>query len=348
MGTFIKEEYKKAIMYMGIILVVYIGIRFLLPLIGPFVIAFCIVAHIYPFVTKIYEKTHISRTLLTGAILFFLLFILAGIALLLCNKVVCSVGQIVTNMEGIQSEFCRFISHCCECLESKTGLRADEIERFFLDKVNIVSNNIQGEIAPKLMGKSVTYMKCVVSIIATIVVTFIATVLLVKDYGRIQTGLLQQKYFSYIFVLVQKISHLLTIFVKAQAIIMMTITIVCGLGYWILGQTNPILLGIVTSFLDVLPFIGTGIILVPLALYTVIQGNFLQAVGFLVLYAICALIREFLEPKLIGEKIGIYPIGVLLSIYAGIKLFGFSGILLGPVMMLFVTEIFRMKSGLKD
>lgn len=348
MGTFIKEEYKKAIMYMGIILAVYIGIRFLLPLVGPFVIAFCIVTHIYPYVTKIYEKTHISKTFLTGAILFLLLIILAGVCLFLCNKVVCSVAQMATNIESIQSEFCRFISQCCECLESITGFEADEIERFFLDKVTIATSNIQGEIAPKLMGKSVTYMKCVVSVIATIVVTFIATILLVKDYEKIQSRLLKQKYFSLIFKLIQKIGHLLAIFIKAQAIIMMTITIICSLGYWILGQAHPILLGVITSFLDVLPFIGTGIILVPLALYTVVQGNFLQAAGFIVLYAICALVREFLEPKLIGEKIGIYPVGVLLSIYAGIKLFGFSGIILGPIMMLFVIEIFRMKSELKS
>lgn len=343
MGTFIKEEYKKAIMYIGIILAVYLGIRFLLPLVGPFVIAFCIVTQMYPYVTKIYEKTHISKTFLAGIMLFFILFLLVGAGLLLCNGVVCCLGQMATHLESMQGEFCNFVSNCCKCLEGKTGFDADHMEKFILDKVSLGISNMQLEMAPKLMGRSVLYMKSVVSVVAAIVVTFIATILLVKDYGKIQQTLQKQKYFILIFSMIQKIGHLFIIFIKAQAIIMLTIAIISSLGFWILGQFNPIILGIITSFLDVLPFIGTGIVIVPLAIYTVMQGNFLQAAGFIVLYAICALVREFLEPKLIGERMGIYPIGVLISIYAGIKLFGVSGIILGPVMILFIIEIIRLK-----
>ncbi len=347
MGTFIKEEYKKVIMYMGIVLGVYIGIRYLLPLVGPFVIAFFIVAQIYPYVKKINEKLRINKVFLTGFLLFFIVLLLAAGCFWICNKVVCFVAQMASNVDSIQVEFSKFISQFCECLESRTGLDADDIEIFFLNKVTIISNNIQNEIAPKLMGRSVTYMRSVISVFASIVVTFIATMLLVKDYEKIQTRLFKQKYFLPIFSLIKKIGHLLAIFIKAQAIIMATITIISGSGFWILGQSNPLLLGVITSFLDVLPFIGTGIILVPFALYTVVQGNILQAAGFILLYAICALAREFLEPKLIGDRIGIYPFGVLLSIYAGIKLFGFAGILLGPIMMLFIVEIFRTKNQLK-
>lgn len=344
MGTFIKEEYKKAIMYIGIILAVYLGIRFLLPLVGPFVIAFCMVTHMYPYVTKIYEKTHIGKTFLAGIMLFFLLSILVGAVLLLCNGIVGCLGQMATHLENMQDEFCMFVSHCCKCLEGKTGFDAGKMESYILDKISIGISNIQLEMAPKLMGRSVLYMKGAISVMAAIVVTFIATILLVKDYGKIQRTLQKQKYFFLIFSMIQKIGHLFIIFIKAQAIIMLTIALISSLGFWILGQSNPIQLGIITSFLDVLPFIGTGIILVPLALYTVMQGNLLRAAGFIVLYAICALVREFLEPKLIGERMGIYPIGVLISIYVGIKLFGFSGIILGPIMILFIIEIIRLKN----
>lgn len=61
----------------------------------------------------------------------------------------------------------------------------------------------------------------------------------------------------------------------------------------------------------------------------------------LLLYGVCALARELLEPKLIGDRMGIYPVLILLAIYMGIKLYGLSGVVLGPFSFLIIREIYR-------
>ena len=87
-----------------------------------------------------------------------------------------------------------------------------------------------------------------------------------------------------------------------------------------------------------LPFIGTGIILIPLGIWQLLNGWYVQTVVCFILYGVCVIMREFLEPKLIGKKVGIYPIAILLSVYAGVKLFGLGGILKGPLGLVMIYQ----------
>ena len=96
---------------------------------------------------------------------------------------------------------------------------------------------------------------------------------------------------------------------------------------------------IIVSPLDVLPFIGTGVVLVPMALWQLLNGHYVRMAVCLLLYAACIVIREFLEPKLIGNRMGIAPVLMLLAIYAGIRLFGVGGIIKGPLALIVIYEL---------
>ena len=130
-------------------------------------------------------------------------------------------------------------------------------------------------------------------------------------------------------------------FLRAQLIIMAVTGALCGVGFFFLGMKNPVGPALLTAGLDVLPFVGTGIVLIPLGIWQVIQGEVGKAVICLVLYIACAFSRELLEPKLIGQRLGIFPVVILVSIYAGIKLYGLTGIILGPLSVLILMEIYK-------
>ena len=93
--------------------------------------------------------------------------------------------------------------------------------------------------------------------------------------------------------------------------------------------------------MDMLPFIGTGMVLMPLAFWQILNGYYAKAVICVILYVVCAVTREFLEPKLIGEKMGVFPAAIRFAVYAGVKLFGVSGIIKGPLALITVYEILR-------
>ena len=78
-----------------------------------------------------------------------------------------------------------------------------------------------------------------------------------------------------------------------------------------------------------------------MAVWNVITGRLLRAAGCILLYIICMVLRDYLEPKIMGKNSGIHPILLLMTIYLGIRLYGIVGILTGPVSYLLIREIYR-------
>ena len=123
--------------------------------------------------------------------------------------------------------------------------------------------------------------------------------------------------------------------------ILLVIGSVCAVVLGLTGIEGGIVYGMITGIMDTLPFIGTGIMLIPLAFFQLLSGNYWQGIVIICLYAVCALLREFLEPKLIGDKVGIWPVGILFSVFAGMKLFGIVGIIKGPIGLVIICETCR-------
>ena len=108
----------------------------------------------------------------------------------------------------------------------------------------------------------------------------------------------------------------------------------------ICGIRHGVLWGLLAGILDALPFIGTGIVLIPLGIQQLFYGYYGRAAVCLLLYIACIFLRELLEPRLIGRKVGVPAIAILLSIYAGIKLFGFWGIIGGPLGFIMIQQAY--------
>ena len=128
-------------------------------------------------------------------------------------------------------------------------------------------------------------------------------------------------------------------YVKAQLLIMLIISAECILGFWLLGSPYYLLLGIGLGLLDALPLIGTGLFLYPAAVLFFIRGNPLLGGGCVVLELLTSFTREFLEPRLIGEKLGVYPVVILAAVYLGLILYGPAGVLFGPLSFSLMYEI---------
>lgn len=338
------NKYRTILIKTAIIIGIYLGMKFLLPVVWPFVIAFFVVAFLYPYMKSISRKIHVNIGILTTSILLLILLPIITACILLCSKLVASLGGMIGQAGRIQKELSGQIERCCTVLEACLGIEASDIEYFILDKITLCATALQKNAAPFLMGKSVSYVICMASAFAGVVITLIAIVLLMKDYGDIWKIIRRHSFIIEIYEILWKVAHLIFIFLRAQLVIMTVTALIAGIGFFFLGVENVIFVALLTSFLDVLPFIGTGIVMIPLGLWHLLQGKVFQAVGFVILYAICAFAREYLEPKLIGKKLGIYPIGILFSIYVGIKLYGFIGIILGPITMLLILEVISRRA----
>ena len=114
-----------------------------------------------------------------------------------------------------------------------------------------------------------------------------------------------------------------------------------SLGLWLLGVDYYLVIGLAVAVLDILPVLGSGAVLIPWGLWTLLQGRLPLGAGILLLYAVVTAVRTVIEPRIVGRRIGLSPLATLCAMYAGMKLGGFAGLLLAPMaltLLLFLDE----------
>ena len=125
---------------------------------------------------------------------------------------------------------------------------------------------------------------------------------------------------------------------KAQFQIMAVLTSILLAGFWILGIEYAILLAILIAFLDFLPFFGTAVTLLPWAAYAVIDGQYKVAIGLVILYVVTQVTRQLIQPKLVGDRVGLKPLPTLFFLYLGYKVGSVLGLIFAvPVGMILIN-----------
>ena len=137
----------------------------------------------------------------------------------------------------------------------------------------------------------------------------------------------------------KRIAQSLKGWAHAQIRIMFVIVLECAVGYWLLHIPGAGLWAVLTGMVDALPVFGTGTIFVPWLILVFCQKDYTFFVWLLLLYGITWLTRELLEPKLLGDGLGLLPVCFLISVIVGLKLFGAAGLFTGPFGILFVKEL---------
>ena len=114
------------------------------------------------------------------------------------------------------------------------------------------------------------------------------------------------------------------------------------LGLWLLKLTKAwdgnylFWIVLATSFIDILPVLGVGTVLLPWSLYSFIMGETGMGAGLLVLWLVIVIVRQVLEPKLVASNLGLPPIVTVMGMYIGLQLFGFVGMFLMPILLILV------------
>ncbi len=127
--------------------------------------------------------------------------------------------------------------------------------------------------------------------------------------------------------------------IRAQFRIMAVISLECAAGYYLLHIPGFPLWALLTGIIDALPVFGTGTVFLPWILILLLLQESAFALWLGLLYLITWLTRELLEPKLLGDGLGLLPVCFLMSVIAGLKLFGPLGFFSGPFGVLLIREL---------
>lgn len=320
---------------------VYLFLRYIAPLLTPVLVAMLFVTIFGPTLQKLKNKLHIHRQV--GAII--LLLFAGTIAILLVwvlsSWIVGSLPEWMEQLDALEEDIVYILHQICDSVGNFLNMDSVLLEDTFLLQFQRGMDYFQMQLLPGMLSQSLEYVKMAGATGAFLVTFIIAAVLLAKDYDSIMNQLLDREEYHVLLEIICGMIRYIATYVKAQFIIMSAIAGIAALTLGIAGVRHGAIWGIVAGILDALPFVGTGIVLVPLSLMQIFQGRYALAVVCIVLYVACIFLRELLEPRLIGKRIGVTPIAILISLYAGIRLFGIWGIIKGPLGFIIIYHAYK-------
>lgn len=186
-----------------------------------------------------------------------------------------------------------------------------------------------GSAVTNLSGKIVSGVTGIASrlpnILLNTIICLIATVFISVDFDRIKLFIRKNLPERPLRVAVNVKNSFLDMiwqFIKSYAIIFCITVAEITVGMLIVGVKNSLLIGILIGVFDALPIVGSGMILLPWAIITLLTGNTMRGLGIFVIYVVVVVARQVIEPKIVGKHVGLRPIVTLTCMYAGSKLFG--------------------------
>lgn len=339
----IEKPWSDVVFLIGITIAVYLGIRYLLPLVFPFLLALLFAAILHPLVKKLEKRIKLPRGLLSFLVVMLALLIIGIPVLLLIYKLIRELCSLIGGYKNWKGEAEQIWCMCCERIEQISGIKASTVISWGNGRADSIMTNMEEKVVPFLMNCSVNGLKGIAGFFWKFLVTMVATVLTLTDFPKFRESFLRTQPGKIVGRLGKNTMHAGGAYLKAQFIIFAIVSAICVVGLFLTGNRYALLAGVGIGLCDALPFVGTGIIFVPWLILKLFQGEYFFAVVYGVLYIICNITREFLEPKLVGKGLGIHPLSVIISLYVGMCVFGGIGILFGPLSALLIWECFQMR-----
>lgn len=323
-----------------VILLVILCLKYVLPFLLPFVVAFLIAALLNRPIMFLAEKLNGKRVV--PAILMTLLFYVAAAALfsLLGLRVFMFVWETVRALPQL---YRNTLEPALETMFSSLEVYLDELDPAVVTALTDNMNSALGSLGSFVTNASVRIISYISGIAAAVpgsflnvIITIIVTFFLAIDYPKVTGFILRQlpeKADFYIGEVRDYVGGTLLKCLASYALILCITFLEISVGLTVLRVPNAILIALCIAVFDILPVLGTGGIMIPWGIISLIMGKWVLGLGLLVLYLIITVIRNIIEPKIVGHQVGLHPVVTLLSMLAGLQLFGIIGLFGFPITL---------------
>ena len=322
-------------------------VRFLMPLIVAWIVA--MIAN--PIIRFLEKRIKIMRK--HGSALVIILVLAALIAAFygLAVLVASQFSSWVTELPEVYDSVTQNLQHLFRLLHQKYNIIPADVKLVFDQRENMLDSYIQKAIdgllkmvksgsLSKVSSLASSLMDFLVYAILTILASYFMTV--EKDHF---TKLLQEKTPAGVQRIWDKIKKIFIRaiggYFKAHFQIMIVIFFITVIPFAFMGISYSGLLAVVIAIVDFLPFFGAGTVLVPWAVYRLVTGSYTYAAILFVIYVVVLIVRQALEPKLIGDNIGTSPFETLVFMLVGYRLAGMLGLIVGIPVGMILMECYR-------
>lgn len=344
-----KKRCLKVLMNLGIALVILLLVIFLLPKVlvffMPFLLGYLISMIASPIVRFFEEKLKIKRK--TGSV-FVIVAVIALVILavyligaMLVEQIIGLIADLPAMWNGMEADlkqimekFDVFISRLPENFRLSIAGVGEKMDTFFasiVEKISTPTINAVGNVAKQLPNILIATIMCLLS-----AYFFVAEKDYMSNFCKKHVPYSIQKRWD---MLVRSLKRAVGGYFKAQFKIEAIMYIILLIGLSVLGIEYAILIALGIAFLDFLPFFGTGTVMVPWAIIEILSADYKMAIGLLIIWGGGQLLRQVIQPKIVGDSVGVEPIPTLFLLYIGYRFGGVIGMIIAVPIGLIVQNM---------
>lgn len=342
------EKQRKALLTAGVTAAVYLSFKFILPLFLPFLISYLIALILRPSANFLERKLRVKRRGKTYAVP---IGVIGGIEMILIlallgagffyggRRLFMEANQLVNAVPVWVQNFDEWLTGMCHSVETFCRLQEGVLVKMVQDVLLGTARAFKNATMPNLVVNSVSVFGFFIKVAIITVILFIASILSLQEMDELRERRYNSIFRREFSLLGKRLALTGNAWLRTQAVILFLTTCLCILTLIAIGNPYYIIAGIGIGLLDALPIFGTGTVLIPWGIFLMLQQKWYQGVMLLGLYLVCYFMREFVEEKLMGKKMGLSPLETLMSMYVGLQLFGFLGFILGPVGLMLIEDL---------
>lgn len=345
------KKYVKSILVflitlLGIVLGIVLGIRFL-QFFMPFVIGWIIAMIANPLVRILERKLKVARKHTSMLIIIGVLALVIAAIYFLGVKIGEETKAFLDQAPEMYEEFREDFQSAGKNLEAIVSELPENIQESLEEvqqDIGAITGQVVGKLSQFTVDKAGSFARNIPGILIAVIFSILSAYFFIADrdrileFGRAHTPQIIQEKWR---MMAESFKVVFGGYFKAQFKIMAVIGVILFIGMLILKVRFAILVAVLIAFLDMLPFLGTGTILIPWAVFKLISGDIRYALGLVILYLITQLVRRIIEPKLVGDSIGMDPLVTLIFMYIGYRAGGVLGMILAVPIGAIVLNFYK-------
>ncbi len=340
------KVFKRLILLFLLIIGIYFAFK-LAAFYMPFLIAFIISLLVEPIIKFVVKHTKITRK--TSAII-----VLITVSILIISLLAWGIMSIISESSNLLQSLNGYIEKLYNKFQeiiASIDFNKIRLPKEFNEILNNSSQDFLVTISNWIRNTLNSLLQAITSlpnIFIYIGITLVATYFICTDKLYILDLIeyhLPKTWVKRLMLHLKEVIYSLGCYLKAEAILVIISFIITLIGLYImnfigLNVKYPLLAAIAISFVDALPILGSGTVIIPWAVIASTEGDLNLAIALLILLIIISAVRQLIEPKIVSKQIGIHPIFTLIAMYTGFKIIGIIGLLIGPIVLIILKNVF--------
>lgn len=336
------------IYYTFIVVLIYLLLKYGLGLIAPFLIALTIAFILKTPARFIAAKIKIPYKLVVIVLVLIFYGIIGILIALLGLKLFSLFADLIPQLPSIyESQMLPFMTSIFANIENQIYLLDPTLQ----SALNTYFKQFTQSVGESISGFSVYLLTAVSGFASALPIFFIKTLMMViasffiaADYDMIVRFIMRQfspRAKELILQIKVYVVGTLFVYIRSYLLIVFITFTELSIGLSILGLEKAILIALLIAIFDVLPVLGTGGIMVPWTIIEIIRGNYSLAIGLFIVYVIVTIVRNIIEPRIVGKRIGLHPVVILIAMFVGAQLFGALGLFGFPITLSLLCHLNR-------